>query len=88
MPEFVSAVGSEALVTLAYLLAPPMLAALLVGLVVGVAQAATSVNEMTLSFVPKIVIVCAVMVMLGPRMFDRCQRLFALIFSHIQAMGS
>ena len=36
---------------------PVLLVALIVGLVIGIIQAATSVNEMTLSFVPKVVIV-------------------------------
>ena len=49
--------------------APILLATLAVGLVVGVIQAATSVNEQTLTFVPKLVVVAAVLVLLGGAMF-------------------
>lgn len=87
MPQFVNAVANEALLTLVYLMAPPVLAALIVGLVVGVFQAATSVNEMTLSFVPKIVAVVLVITFLGPGMLDHCRRLFMLIFERIQAIA-
>ena len=87
MPHFVNSVASEALLTLVYLMAPPVLVALIVGLVVGVFQAATSINEMTLSFVPKIVAVVLVMTFMGPGMMDRCRRLFMLIFDRIQAIS-
>jgi flagellar biosynthetic protein FliQ len=51
------------------LLAMPMLlVALLVGLLVGVFQAATQINEMTLSFIPKLLGMAAVMVIAGPWM--------------------
>lgn len=87
MHSLLNTIGTEALVTLAYLLAPPILVALVVGFVVGVFQAATSINEMTLSFVPKFVAVAAVLTVLGPRMYDRIQRLFMFIFEHIRALA-
>ena len=48
--------------------APLLLTVLVVGLVVSVLQAATQINEATLSFVPKIVAAAAVMVVAGPWM--------------------
>jgi flagellar biosynthetic protein FliQ len=48
---------------------PILLATLAVGLVVGVIQAATSVNEQTLTFVPKLAVVAVVLVLLGGAMF-------------------
>ena len=48
--------------------APMLLAALVVGLIVSVLQAATQINEATLSFVPKVVAAVAVMALAGPWM--------------------
>jgi len=57
--------GREAL-WVAVLIASPMLGiALVVGLIIGIVQAATSINEMTLSFIPKIVGLVVVMIILG-----------------------
>ncbi|MCS6987002.1 MAG: flagellar biosynthetic protein FliQ [Sphingomonadaceae bacterium] len=55
----------EALVVLAVATMPPLLAALAIGLVVGLLQAATSINEATLSFVPKLLGVVLVLVAFG-----------------------
>ena len=87
MPDYITLIGREASWTLLYLMAPPILTALVVGLVIGVVQAATSVNEMTLSFVPKIVAVFLVMGFLGPLMLDRCRVLFSLVFERIAGMA-
>jgi len=46
--------------------APPLLASLLVGFVVGVAQAATQLQDQTLAFVPKLVVVALTLLALGP----------------------
>ena len=46
--------------------APPLLTALTVGLFIGVFQAATQINEMTLSFIPKVVALVLVLVAAGP----------------------
>lgn len=63
--------------------APLLLTALVVGLVVSVFQAATQINEMTLSFIPKLVGMFAVLILAGPWMLstlvDYVQRLFAAI---------
>jgi flagellar biosynthetic protein FliQ len=48
--------------------APLLLTALLVGLIIGVVQAATQINEMTLSFIPKVVAMAAVALIAGPWM--------------------
>jgi flagellar biosynthetic protein FliQ len=57
--------GREAL-WVAVLIASPMLGiALVVGLIIGIVQAATSINEMTLSFIPKIAALVIVMIALG-----------------------
>ena len=67
-PETVLDIGREAL-WLAVLLAGPMLgAALAVGLFIGVIQAATQIQEMTLSFIPKLLALVIVLFILGPWM--------------------
>ncbi len=45
---------------------PLLLVTLAVGLVISIFQAATQINEMTLSFIPKLLAMCAVLVLLGP----------------------
>ena len=54
--------------TTALVAAPVLLSALAVGLVVGVIQAATSVNEQTLTFVPKLAVIALVLVLFGASM--------------------
>ena len=58
-PEAVVNVGRQALIVTALLAAPMLLSALAVGLVVGMFQAATQINEMTLSFIPKLLVLAA-----------------------------
>ncbi|KGD92948.1 MULTISPECIES: flagellar biosynthesis protein FliQ [Achromobacter] len=45
---------------------PLLLVTLIVGLVISIFQAATQINEMTLSFIPKLLAMCGVLVLLGP----------------------
>lgn len=63
--------------------APLLLTALAVGLVVSVFQAATQINEMTLSFIPKLIAVFVAIVVAGPwilqLLIDYTQRLFTSI---------
>lgn len=65
--------------------APVLLASLAVGLVVGIVQAATSVNEQTLTFVPKLVAIALVLVLFGASMLgligDFTEEIFAQIAS-------
>lgn len=65
-PETVITVGQQALHVTLLLAAPLLLSALAVGLVVGMFQAATQINEMTLTFVPKLLVVGLVLLMAGP----------------------
>ena len=63
--------------------APLLLTALVVGLVVSIFQAATQINEMTLSFIPKLLAMFAVLVLVGPwiltTLVDYVHRLFGSI---------
>jgi flagellar biosynthetic protein FliQ len=67
-PETVMTIGSRALEMTLLLAAPMLLVALAVGLLVGIFQAATQINEMTLSFIPKLIGMAAVLVVAGPWM--------------------
>ena len=67
-PETVLTQSNEALKLALMLGAPLLLTALVVGLVVGLFQAATQINEMTLSFIPKLVAMAAMIVATGPWM--------------------
>ena len=67
-PETVLSIGSRALEITLLLAAPLLLVALLTGLVVGAFQAATQINESTLSFIPKVLAVAATLVITGPWM--------------------
>ncbi|MAY25064.1 MAG: flagellar biosynthetic protein FliQ [Polycyclovorans sp.] len=67
-PEDVLTVGRSALEVGVLLGAPLLLAALASGLLIGLFQAATQINEMTLSFIPKVLAVAAVAVLAGPWM--------------------
>ena len=67
-PETVMTIGQRALEVTILLSAPLLLAALIIGLLVGVFQAATQINEMTLSFIPKLIGMAGTLVVAGPWM--------------------
>jgi flagellar biosynthesis protein FliQ len=67
-PETVMTIGQRALEMTLMLAAPMLLVALLVGLLVGIFQAATQINEMTLSFIPKLIGMATALVIAGPWM--------------------
>jgi flagellar biosynthetic protein FliQ len=70
-PETVMTIAQRALEMTVMLAAPLLLVALVVGLLVGVFQAATQINEMTLSFIPKLVGMATAMVIAGPWMLKQ-----------------
>ncbi|HET9630119.1 MAG TPA: flagellar biosynthetic protein FliQ [Novosphingobium sp.] len=66
---------------------PVLIASLAVGLVVGIVQAATSVNEQTLTFVPKLAIVALVLVVMGGAMLGLVGDFTQDIFGEIARVG-
>ena len=66
---------------------PVLLVALAIGLTVGIIQAATSINEMTLSFVPKLVLVLLTLALIGNFILTGLSDYFAFIFDEIAAIG-
>ena len=71
-----------------YLSFPVLLVSMIVGLSISIFQATTQINEMTLSFVPKLIAVAAVMIMTAPwtmnMLIDFTKRIFSMIPSFIQ----
>ena len=67
-PESIMEIGQHALYVAMLVAAPLLLTALAVGLLVGVVQAATQINEMTLSFIPKLIAMALVALVVGPWM--------------------
>jgi flagellar biosynthetic protein FliQ len=82
-PEFVVSLGGEA-VKLALLLAAPLLGVgLLVGLTIAILQATTQVQEMTLTFVPKIVVVLLTLLIASPWMLSKLSSFASQLISSI-----
>ncbi len=69
-PESVIHIGREALEVTVLLLAVLLLPALAVGLLVSMFQAATQINEVTLSFIPKLLVTLLALVVAGPWMLN------------------
>ena len=69
-PETVITIGQQALNIMVLISAPMLLSALVIGLMIGMLQAATQINEMTLSFIPKLGILVAVLWVTGPWMLE------------------
>ena len=66
---------------------PVLLVALGIGLFIGIIQAATSINEMTLSFVPKLILVLTTIALLSGLMMTQMSNYFAFIFQEISLVG-
>ena len=66
---------------------PVLLVALGIGLLIGIIQAATSINEMTLSFVPKLVLVLLTLALIANFMLTGLSDYFAFIFDQIASIG-
>ena len=69
-PESVMMMGTEAMKVSLALAAPLFMVALVTGLVISMLQAATQINEMTLSFIPKILAVFVTIIVAGPWMLN------------------
>lgn len=82
-PEFVSAVGRDTIEVILMLSAPVLLVGMVVGLMISVFQAVTQIQEMTLSFVPKILVVFLALLALAPWMMEVMMRYTSQIFTNI-----
>ena len=82
-PELVMNLGRQAVEMTLMLSGPLLLAALVIGLVVSIFQAATQINEQTLSFIPKLVGIFLVLLLAGPWMLQAMVDFFRRLLESI-----
>ena len=85
-PETVMTIAQRALEMTVLLAAPLLLVALSIGLLVGIFQAATQINEMTLSFIPKLIGMAAALVIAGPWMLKQLVSYTRLLIESIPSL--
>ena len=76
-------ISREAVFTLIKVVSPVLLVALYIGLIIGIFQALTQIQEMTLAFVPKIIGVFVTLILLFPFMFGQMKNLAEGLFDRI-----
>ena len=82
-PEFVTCIGKETIQVILLVSAPVLIAGMVVGLLISVFQAVTQIQEMTLTFVPKIIVVFLVLLGLAPWMMEIMIKYTSNIFLNI-----
>lgn len=82
-PETVMTVFQQTLELLVVLILIVLLPALVVGLLVAMFQAATQINEMTLSFIPKLLVTLVVLMLAGPWMLQALLEFTRRIFDNV-----
>ncbi|MEX3556713.1 MAG: flagellar biosynthesis protein FliQ [Burkholderia gladioli] len=87
-PESVMTLGHQAMMIGLLLAAPLLLVALVVGLVVSLFQAATQINESTLSFIPKLLAIVVTMVIAGPWILSTMLDYMRDILMHVATLGT
>jgi len=85
-PESVMTMGRQAMEIMLMVSAPLLLTALAIGLLVSIFQAATQINEMTLTFIPKLIGIFVVMVIMGPWMLTLLLDYMRQVFTSIPGM--
>ena len=85
-PDVIMQVARDALMVTALLAAPLLLSALAAGLLIGMFQAATQMNEMTLSFIPKLMVIAGSLYFAGPWMLNLITDFALTLISGIPGM--
>jgi flagellar biosynthetic protein FliQ len=85
-PESVMTLGRNAMEVTLMVAAPMLLVALIIGLIVSIFQAATQINEATLSFIPKLVGIFVALVVAGPWMLSVMLDYMRQVFSSIPGL--
>ncbi len=85
-PESVMTIGQQAMELTVLVSAPLLLTALVVGLIISIFQAATQINEMTLTFIPKLLAAFAMLILSGPWMLSILVDYMTRLFSSIPYM--
>ena len=84
--EIVMKLGQDAIRVTAMVSAPLLLGTLVIGLLVSIFQALTQINEATLTFIPKMIVVGIIFVLLGPWMLDLMTSYTVDLFENIAVM--
>lgn len=87
-PEYVMTLGTQAVEVTLMLAAPLLIVSLVIGLLVSIFQAATQINESTLSFIPKLVGIFATLIIAGPWMLGVLTDYMRQMFTSIATMAS
>lgn len=87
-PESVMTLGKDAMEVTLLIAAPILLTVLIIGLLVSIFQAATQINETTLSFIPKLVGVFIALMVAGPWMLTVMVDYMRLVFTSVPAMAN
>ena len=86
-PEYVINIGRQAIETTLMCAAPMLLAALGIGLVISIFQAATQINEQTMTFIPKIVGVFVTLLIFAPWILQKATAFLISIFDQLPNIG-
>ena len=84
--DIVIQLGQDALKTLAMVSAPMLLSTLIIGLIISIFQALTQINENTLTFVPKMIVIAVVLIIAGPWMLDTLSAYTINLFENISTI--
>jgi flagellar biosynthetic protein FliQ len=84
--DIILQLGQDALKTMAMLSAPLLLSTLVIGLVISIFQALTQINENTLTFVPKMIVIALVLVLAGPWMMDVMKNYTVNLFDNMASI--
>ena len=86
-PEFVINIGRQAIETTLMVAAPMLITALVIGLIISIFQAATQINEQTMTFIPKIVGVFVALLIFAPWILQKLTAFIAMIFDQLPNIG-
>ncbi|PWU14318.1 MAG: flagellar biosynthetic protein FliQ [Bdellovibrio sp.] len=84
--DFVIQLGQDTMKTTVMLAAPILVTTLVVGLLVSIFQALTQINEATLTFIPKMIVVVVVIALAGPWMLDLMKGFTVKLFESVPAL--
>lgn len=82
-PETVMTVGRQTLEVVGLLAGPLLISSLIVGFIIAMFQAATQINEMTLTFIPKLITIGVVLMVAGPWMIQNLMSFTIRLFQSI-----
>ncbi len=85
-PEAVIEIGQQAMKTVIFVAGPMLISGMIVGLTISIFQAATQINEMTMTFVPKILTVFAVLILTLPWAISQLTGFATQMFNRIANM--